>query len=719
MKKTLSMLLAALLCLSLVFGVAACDGESAISFAEDAVKVHVGESEQLSVVGEYEGTVTYESSDTAVAEVSADGNVTAKSVGTATITASVGGDEAECEVSVWNTSLTAPAQREYYVGATEPDLTGGQIVITQADGSTDTVSLRAASVTLKSFDASSAGEKQVVLTYDGRDYSYSVTVKDLVFGKDTMKDEAYFASYPLQESYCTARVTENGVVMTKAATSNYGSVTFTAVAPADAYAVVIKVSSQTAGQTFDFSFKDATITENTDHEPHFVSKYYRGTGELPPLHVARGTDGSAGDVSTAKAGTYTGVYSFLTDDGSEGKLGWNANNEPFLEKLQSGAPMQVRVGYEGAEGDFTIEEFYFIDREEYETATSMTLTPPTKTEYVVGEDLDLTGGSLTLSNVFGETYKTIALDAEGVEVTGFNSSAATDSQTVTVAYGGLSETFTVSVAEPSEGVTLVAPTAKNYQGATTPYLAGGYFEVSGGAGEPTQVPLTDSRVTVKSFDSETLGVPAENNVVLTFEGQDYGYKSEIISPVATQDNNIINAVYLTNFGFSTENGNNAAARITVDGKLAYSYTDGWGSVDISVCAPEDTYAVYVKMSSETNGLTVNFMFRDETITTNQDQMPQHSGDWYKGEDPVPPLHARNGDKAAAVAGTYAAAFRFLMDENVEGDLGWNANNQPFLDKLKTGAPMTLRLGANGADGEVVIEEVYFLNQSQYEALQAA
>ena len=43
--------------------------------------------------------------------------------GTATITASVGGDEAECEVSVWNTSLTAPAQREYYVGATAPDLT--------------------------------------------------------------------------------------------------------------------------------------------------------------------------------------------------------------------------------------------------------------------------------------------------------------------------------------------------------------------------------------------------------------------------------------------------------------------------------------------------------------------------------------------------------------------------------------------------------------------
>ena len=702
MKKTLSMLLAALLCLSLVFGVAACGNESAISFAEDAVKVHVGESEQLSVVGEYEGTVTYESSDTAVAEVSADGNVTAKSVGTATITASVGGDEAECEVSVWNTSLTAPAQREYYVGATAPDLTGGQIVITQADGSTDTVSLRAASVTLKSFDASSAGEKQVVLTYDGRDYSYSVTVKDLVFGKDTMKDEAYFASYPLQESYCTARVTENGVVMTKAATSNYGSVTFTAVAPADVYAVVIKVSSQTAGQTFDFSFKDADITENTDHEPHFVSKYYRGTGELPPLHAARGSDGSEGDVSAAKAGTYTGVYPFLTDDGSEGKLGWNANNEPFLEKLQTGAPMQVRFGYEGAAGDFTIEEFYFINRAEYETATSMTLTPPTKTEYVVGE-----------------TYKTIALDAEGVEVTGFNSSVATDSQTVTVTYGGLSETFTVSVAEPSEGVSLVAPTAKNYQGAKTPYLAGGYFEVSDGEGEPTQVPLTDSRVTVKSFDSETLGVPAENNVVLTFEGKDYGYKSEIISPVATQDNNIINAVYLTNFGFSTKEGNNADAYVTDDGKLAYSYTGGWGAVDISVYAPEDTYAVYVKMSSETNGLTINFMFRDETITTEQDRMPQHVGDWYKGEDPVPPLHARNGDKAAAVAGTYAAAFRFLMDENVEGDLGWNANNQPFLDKLKTGAPMTLRLGANGADGEVVIEEVYFLNQSQYEALQAA
>ena len=83
------------------------------------------------------------------------------------------------------------------------------------------------------------------------------------------------------------------------------------------------------------------------------------------------------------------------------------------------------------------------------TVTSVAIaTPATKTAYQTGEELDVTGLTLTVTMSDGNTY-TVPV-AAGM-VSGFDSSSAAASQTLTVTYGGKTTTYTVSVAEASSG----------------------------------------------------------------------------------------------------------------------------------------------------------------------------------------------------------------------------------------------------------------------------
>ncbi|MCI7691006.1 MAG: leucine-rich repeat protein [Oscillospiraceae bacterium] len=97
---------------------------------------------------------------------------------------------------------------------------------------------------------------------------------------------------------------------------------------------------------------------------------------------------------------------------------------------------------------------------------SVTLTPPTKTNYMVGDSLDLTGGYVTVTYNNGKE-ETLSLTAAGVSVTGFNSSSTAASQTITVTYGGKTKTFDVIIAEKIYKVNFSNATVKNGETALT------------------------------------------------------------------------------------------------------------------------------------------------------------------------------------------------------------------------------------------------------------
>lgn len=91
--------------------------------------------------------------------------------------------------------------------------------------------------------------------------------------------------------------------------------------------------------------------------------------------------------------------------------------------------------------------------------SSIAVTAPTKTDYKVGESLDLTGGSLVATYNNGKE-ETLPLTAAGVSVTGFNSST-TGEKTINVSYNGKSGSFKVNVAEKSYKVNFSNATVKN------------------------------------------------------------------------------------------------------------------------------------------------------------------------------------------------------------------------------------------------------------------
>ncbi len=136
----------------------------------------------LTATSEPSATVVWTSSDETVATVE-DGTVTAKSAGTAVITAEITYNEktytGTCTVTVKPAVLkavaikTKPAKINYYIGDSL-DTAGMVLELTYSDGTVKTVT---DGYTTSGFDSAAEGTKSVTVTYEGKSASYSVSVK--------------------------------------------------------------------------------------------------------------------------------------------------------------------------------------------------------------------------------------------------------------------------------------------------------------------------------------------------------------------------------------------------------------------------------------------------------------------------------------------------------------------------------------------------------------
>ena len=136
-------------------------------------------------------------------------------------------------------------------------------------------------------------------------------------------------------------------------------------------------------------------------------------------------------------------------------------------------------------------------------------TLPEKVTYGVGEDLDVTGGKVTLT-YNDETTEEIALEA-GM-VTGFDSDRG-GTVTLTVSYGEFTDTYDVTVVKALASIRV--------SGLTTTYRVGGTLDVDGATvvkvyddGTEESVVLTEDMVS--GFDSSAAGT---NTITVTYEGK--------------------------------------------------------------------------------------------------------------------------------------------------------------------------------------------------------
>lgn len=134
------------------------------------------------------------------------------------------------------------------------------------------------------------------------------------------------------------------------------------------------------------------------------------------------------------------------------------------------------------------------------TVTSIAIfTPAAKTAYKVGEPLDVTGLTLTVTLSDGSTSE---VSVNPGMVTGFSSSAAAPSQTLTVTYGGKTTTYTVSITEDSSSGGDSGDSGNTGGGSTGGGSTGGGSTSGGSTGGGTSGTDTGT-TTVKNPDGST------------------------------------------------------------------------------------------------------------------------------------------------------------------------------------------------------------------------
>lgn len=142
-----------------------------------------------------------------------------------------------------------------------------------------------------------------------------------------------------------------------------------------------------------------------------------------------------------------------------------------------------------------------------------------RTNYVEGQELDLSKGYLTL--IRGGEEANIPFTAEGVTVSGYEKNTVGE-QTLTVTYGEVSTTFKVTVAPR-----IVAENfEKNYFVGATFNATKGRLKVASDDGKVTNVNFNDKKVSVVSFDTETAGKKTVT-VRYTNGSTSYDYQYEI------------------------------------------------------------------------------------------------------------------------------------------------------------------------------------------------
>lgn len=123
----------------------------------------------------------------------------------------------------------------------------------------------------------------------------------------------------------------------------------------------------------------------------------------------------------------------------------------------------LKVKYGSFEGEFPVRVEDVISK--------LVVKAPNKTEYEYGENMDLTGGTVSIMMASGATLETTAITAS--MVTGFNSKKP-ETQKIDVTYKGLKGSFNVKVVDKIKGISM------NKEPNKVQYELGQKLDITGG-----------------------------------------------------------------------------------------------------------------------------------------------------------------------------------------------------------------------------------------------
>ena len=202
-------------------------------------------------------------------------------------------------------------------------------------------------------------------------------------------------------------------------------------------------------------------------------------------------------------------------DASVSVTGYDTTTEPNSD-------LKLTITYKNNGVDYTTEYSIVVVAADAKEVSDISIsTQPTKTAYFVGDELSV-DGKITVTYSDGSSED---IDITPAMVTGFDSSAAAEKQTLTVTYGGKTAAYDISVtAVEITGITVTAPTKTNYMVGDSLDLTGGYITVTYNNGKEETLPLVTAGVSVSALDSSAIG---EKTITVTYNGKSGSFKVNV------------------------------------------------------------------------------------------------------------------------------------------------------------------------------------------------
>ena len=405
-----------------------------------------------------------------------------------------------------------PTKKEYEIGD-DLDTNGLVVTATYSDGSTKVVS----GYTLSGFSSRVAGTVTVTVTFEGKSASFTVTIKEAPTIVTITGIEV--TTKPTKVTYEIGEALDTTGMVVKAVKSNGTSEEVTGWK-------VDGFSSETAGEkTVGVTWKDAANNE-------YITTFKVTVLAAPVLESIKV------DATNAKT-TYnyneeldkTGVVVTAKYDRGDDKSISVADCEFSGYDKATAGEQTITVTYEGKKDTYKVT----VNEKAPELQSLVLDTTNVKVTYEIGDNADFSGLVVKAHYDKGDD---VTLTSDQYEISGFDS-ATSGTKTITVSYGGKTETFDITVNEP---VTPPAPakTLSSIAVTTNPtkteYTVGDELDKTGMVITATysdeSTETIDNSLVTTDFDSSVAA--NEKTVTVTYEGKTASFTVKIVEAPVVQ-----------------------------------------------------------------------------------------------------------------------------------------------------------------------------------------
>ena len=380
------------------------------------------------------------------------------------------------EDSIQSIEIKTKPKISYKYGE-ELDVTGGEINVIRSSGVT-TVAITKSMVS--GYNPELLGNQELTVTYEGKQAKYTVNVQDYI--KDIVIVKPNKLIYKLNETKDLTGGQVQAIMASGTATSP--------VAMTDSQVVVSGYDTTSVGvKTITVQYKGFTKTFGITVEDNLSGMIIKTLPTKLDYKYGESLDLTGGTIEITKE---SGVKEIINMTSSM-VSGYNS-------KIIGNQTLTVT--YEGITQQFSVNVKDYISK--------IKVIPPTKTKYEYGEDIDLTGGKVSLITARGMIEETVDLTAS--MISGFESKKE-GTQSIKVSYKGFESSFNVNIKDTIKAISMASMPNK------TSYKYGEDIDITGATIYVVKTSgIYTMKVTKDMISGYSPNTPGNQSITVTYAG---------------------------------------------------------------------------------------------------------------------------------------------------------------------------------------------------------